>query len=66
MSDTYPKKLGNVSNEDIVYYLEEKLGGEMKDLADNVLPEFPDDDGDYMLTLTMSDGTATLSWESMS
>lgn len=62
MAKTYPKKLGNVSHEDIVYYLEDKID----EATNDIYPEFPDDDGDYMLTLTMADGTATLSWESLS
>lgn len=61
MAKTYPKKLGNVSHDDIVYYLEDKIGEAVND----VFPEFPDADGDYMLILTMDDGTATLSWEAL-
>ena len=28
------------------------------------LPEYPEEDGAYVLTVTMSDGEGTLSWES--
>lgn len=35
-------------------------------IATKSLPEFPDTDGSYMLTLTISDGEATLEWVSAS
>lgn len=62
---TYPKKLGNVTKEDIVYYLEEEFGGAIEDAqimlaADDI----PEDDGAYVLTCTVADGVATFSWES--
>lgn len=30
----------------------------------DILPEYPDTDGSYVLTCTVADGEATLSWES--
>lgn len=35
-------------------------------IAGKSLPEFPDADGSYILTLTISDGVATLEWTSES
>ena len=33
-------------------------------IASRQLPPFPEEDGTYILALTVSDGTLTLSWES--
>ena len=64
---TYPKKLGNVTKEDIVYYLEEQLGGAIEDAQVMLAAEdIPEDDGTYVLTCTVTDGEATFSWESTS
>lgn len=34
--------------------------------ANDAIPEYPDTDGAYVLTVTISGGTPTLSWESAS
>lgn len=66
MEKTYPKSLGNVDIDNVVYYLEEKMGKEISRAVEDVLPELPDDDGDYFLHLTITDGEPEYSWESMS
>ena len=34
--------------------------------ASDAIPEYPDTDGTYVLTVTVASGTPTLSWESAS
>ncbi len=63
MDKLFPKKLGDVSKEDIVYYLEEKFGAALGEITG--LPELPEDDGTYTLQLELADGEATFTWEAV-
>ena len=60
---TFPKKTGIMDFDGCVYYLESQTAKEIAEKVSAVLPETPDDDGAYILTCTVDDGVATLSWE---
>lgn len=60
MTKTYPKTMGAATLDDVVYYLEAKLGAEIG----SVLPETPKANGTYTLQCVKSNTGATLSWVS--
>ena len=59
-----------ISSDDDGLYLVRRHGGtstyvklDSSVVAPLVLPEYPESDGAYVLTVTMDNGAATLSWE---
>lgn len=57
---TYPKKTGITNFDDVVYYLEEELGG-----SGEILTPIPEEDGEYTLTLVVEGGVPGLVWDSI-
>lgn len=65
MEKTKPNSVGALTHDEIVYYLEDKLGSAINEAVADVLPELPDTDGDYFLKLTIDDGNPDYEWASL-
>ena len=65
--DQLPSPLVNVDDNGL-YLVKRENGKSTYEKLDvtQVVPEYPESDGAYVLTVTMDDGEATLSWEAAS